>query len=76
MPQRASEVQKSHRERLQDAFEVIHTYTSDGKRLTQRSFRVGGIVVWGIVVIVLCLAGHSLLAAPASAAGIWKLLRQ
>ena len=58
-----------------DAFTWNVFYSSDGKKKTQQSITVGSIVVWGIVIIVLAVAGQAVwVAAPVSLGAAWKTL--
>jgi hypothetical protein len=47
------------------AFELESEYTADGK-IRKRKWSVGGIVVWGIVVLALGLSGYQLITLPDS----------
>ena len=58
---------------MQTAFEFEVQFGKDGG-CTKKRLAVGGIVVWGLVVLVLCLTGHAFLSLPASAGSFWRLL--
>jgi hypothetical protein len=45
---------------LKNAFELEETFGSDGKR-RKRRVSIGGIFVWGIVVVILSLAGRAII---------------
>lgn len=44
---------------IKNAFEFEEMYGPDGK-LRKRRFTIGGIFIWGIVVLVLALGAHAL----------------
>jgi hypothetical protein len=50
---------------MKNAVELEAEYGRDGK-CKKRRVVVGGVVIWAIVVLVLCLSGHGALAIPAS----------
>jgi hypothetical protein len=56
---------------MQDLYARSEEYSPDGTCL-KRETKVGGIVVWGVVVIVLCFSGHSILTVPTSLLSLWR----
>ena len=68
-------MQKTSPRVVPNAFEWEVTYTSDGKRVAAKKLRIGAVVIWGLVIVGMLVAGHGLIAAPLSVRELWRWVR-